>query len=179
MRLFIAIDLPEVIKEALQSVREHTLPVKWSPVGNYHITMFFIGETGEEQAESIRRRLHEVPPGSRLELQVAGLGAFPDTKRPRVIWAGITPKDPITDLHSRIQPVLRQAGAGFDDKPFHPHVTLARTRKRNGQISSFLEDRSEDYFGSFEATHFHLYNSELQQQGAIHHILDSYPIAGD
>src|SRR5580692_3355596 len=97
MRLFVALDLPEPVREALSEVTrrfQKICPgVRWLPLAGAHVTLKFIGEVPQERANSIREALRGVsqhlPPGP-VEMRFAGVGFFPNPRRPKVLWAGVS-----------------------------------------------------------------------------------------
>jgi 2'-5' RNA ligase len=97
MRLFVALDLPEPVREALSEVTrrfQKTCPeARWLPLAGAHVTLKFIGEVSTEKAESIREALRGVhqhlPPGP-IEMRFAGVGFFPNARPPKVLWAGVS-----------------------------------------------------------------------------------------
>jgi len=97
MRLFVALDLPEPVGEALSEVTRRFQKIcpeaRWLPLAGAHVTLKFIGEVSTEKAGSIRealRGVHEhLPPGP-IEMRFAGVGFFPNARRPKVLWAGVS-----------------------------------------------------------------------------------------
>jgi 2'-5' RNA ligase len=97
MRLFVALDLPEPVREALSEVTRRFQRIcaeaRWLPLAGAHVTLKFIGEVSTEKAESIREALHGVhqhmPPGP-IAMRFAGVGFFPNARRPKVLWAGVS-----------------------------------------------------------------------------------------
>ena len=97
MRLFVALDLPEPVREALSEVTRRFQKIcpeaRWLPLAGTHVTLKFIGEVSTEKAESIREALRGVhqhlPPGP-IEMRFAGVGFFPNARRPKVLWAGVS-----------------------------------------------------------------------------------------
>jgi 2'-5' RNA ligase len=97
VRLFVALDLPEPVREALSEVTRRFQKIcpeaRWLPLAGAHVTLKFIGEVSTEKAESIREALRGVhqhlPPGP-IEMRFAGVGFFPNAPRPKVLWAGVS-----------------------------------------------------------------------------------------
>src|ERR1051326_3665241 len=92
MRLFTAIDIPEEIKARLRALVDLLRPsakLAWSPVQNLHVTTKFIGEWPEAKLGQLQSALELVPRPGLIEIAVRGLGFFPNSRNPRVFWAGI------------------------------------------------------------------------------------------
>ncbi len=131
MRLFAAIDLPEEVKEILESATA----AFWAALPRarrvrraaFHVTLAFLGETEDGLVPAVARVLRaklEQEVGFRARL--AGLGTFPNAGRVRTVWVGLEPAARFVRLAEVVRDALDAAGASFDDKPFRPHVTLAR-----------------------------------------------------
>ncbi|MGC8972246.1 MAG: RNA 2',3'-cyclic phosphodiesterase [bacterium] len=130
MRVFIAIELPENIKEELDrlvtSLKHSISNVKWVEKENFHITLRFIGEIDEDKVLQIEKILDEV--GSRFspfEVELSGLGKFP-----HVLWVGIEKgSNTLKDIAYTIEGLLLREGFQPADKLFSPHITLGRVKK--------------------------------------------------
>jgi 2'-5' RNA ligase len=133
MRCFAAVELDERTMGALRRLRE-TLPrlrdVRWTTPEQWHVTLWFFGEVADSRvadvADAVSRAAATVP---RFPLLVAGVGGFPNDQRPRVAWLGVD--DPQRGCQGWIRaatPLLAPLGFRAEDRPFRPHVTLARAR---------------------------------------------------
>ncbi|MBI4439175.1 RNA 2',3'-cyclic phosphodiesterase [Candidatus Woesearchaeota archaeon] len=125
MRLFIAVDLPQNIQTELKKAQECLPKTSLSLPKEFHITLKFLGEVGEEKAETLRSTLRQARfRPDRAEL--SGIGMFPNERHIRVIWAGISPKESLTELHESIDLLIGREYP--DDHKFSPHITLARAK---------------------------------------------------
>ena len=167
MRLFVAIDIPAEIKDALRSFVARLRPaaqIGWSPVDNLHITTKFIGEWPEPRLDELKRALTLVPVKSAIDITVKGLGWFPNPRRPRVFWAGIEGGEPLRALARATELAVADFGVPIEERAYSPHLTLARIREAvplehlHKTIESFPAGCGFD-FGSFSATRFFLYLS--------------------
>ena len=110
---------------------------------------------------------------------VAGVGAFPQVRRPRVLWAGV--REGAESLH-RLQPKLESALSAFgvpsEDRSFHPHLTLGRVRRteRLGGLSAEIQKWRDVDFGPSSVSELVLMRSELRSTGAIHTPLERFPL---
>ncbi|MBI1755667.1 MAG: RNA 2',3'-cyclic phosphodiesterase [Fimbriimonas ginsengisoli] len=139
MRLFVAIELPDEVREALSAVRRLLAPTmgsgwKWVEPERCHVTLIFLGACSADQLASIRPPLHacaDATPSPRLEC--AGLGFFPARGLPRILWVGLDGDlAGLTALSDRLRGAIAPLAPSADLKPFHPHITLARARKKCG-----------------------------------------------
>lgn len=174
MRAFLAIDLPEqgkkIVAQLQQPLRKLS-GVKLTRPEQCHLTLKFLGEIDEPQAKSLRLALREIrqPP---FRLSLTRLGAFPDTRRPRVIWLGVSDS---TQLEALAQSVDRATSAIAQDKPFAAHLTLARIKDARGRLEpEVLGTLAPPY--AFDVTEFVLYKSSLTHQGAVHEILERFAL---
>jgi len=167
MRLFVAIDIPAEIKDALRCFVDRLRPtakIGWSPVDNLHITTKFIGEWAEPRLEEMKRALTSVPVKGAIDINVKGLGWFPNSRRPRVFWAGVEGGEPLRALARATGQAVAQLGVPIDERDYSPHLTLARIREAvplerlHQTIESFPAGCGFD-FGSFSARQFFLYLS--------------------
>ncbi len=137
MRLFVALNLPDReragIHRAAASLRESTLPVRWVPAENLHVTLAFLGEVDEGRVDPVGQALRWVgAQHAPLTLEVGGVGAFPTPRRPRVLWIGAEGGSALRALQRGVQAALEPLGFAPDERSFHPHVTLGRARRHAG-----------------------------------------------
>ena len=145
IRSFIAIELPEEVKRGLAKLRreleraEHTF-VKWVNPEGIHLTLKFLGNIPSKQVAELTKAVEEATRGiSPFNLEISGLGAFPNLKQPRVLWVGIGGEiGKLSSLQQNIDSALAPLGFTKEDRPFVPHLTLARIR----QGASPVERRS-------------------------------------
>jgi len=184
MRVFVAIDLDDEVRAKiarfLEGVRGFAPDVRWVHPESLHITLKFLGEQKPEQVASITERLQLVA-GKRAEIRFAGYGFFPTAKAPRVFWIGIQAGPELVELASGIDSALAELQIPREDRPFSPHLTLARggggsgspkLRKGDGPNSTFAELQkrlgamSALDFGTMTAREFFLYQSQLSPGGS-------------
>jgi 2'-5' RNA ligase len=167
IRAFVAVDLPDETKEKLSRAIEILRPinrgVRWVRPDGMHLTLKFLGDIPEEivrpMSSDLDAAASTIPP---LNLALAGLGAFPDTLRPRVVWVGLTGDiQGIKDLALYVDRACASHGIPMERRPFSPHITLGRLR-----MPSMLDLRVEPVNGGFEASEIVLYKSELSRGGA-------------
>ena len=136
IRAFIAVELPDEVTSGLHRLQAelksagHTF-VKWVAPGGIHLTLKFLGNVSSKKVAEITRAMEEAcHEGASFQLEIGGLGAFPDLKRPRVLWLGIGGDvDKLVALQQRIDAALGPLGFAQERRPFTPHLTLARLRE--------------------------------------------------
>ncbi len=149
MRLFTAIDIPADVKARLAALLDRLRPLadlRWIPAEKLHITTKFIGEWPEERLDELTRALAAIGGIAPVEIVIRGLGVLP-----RVLYARVEPNEALTALAEATE---RAVGIPAEDRPYRPHITLARTRKRVPRI-----DFEPATIGSFRASSFALYLS--------------------
>jgi len=196
MRIFIGIDLdPEVrghIARFLEGVQGFAPDAKWVRPESLHVTLKFVGEQAPERVEAITERLRRIE-HSVLEIRTVGYGFFPTAKAPRVFWIGIQGGTQLAALAESIDVAVAELGIPREDRPFSPHLTLARGgggrssgspkwRKGDGPNATFavLEKRlaamGELDFGAMTAREFILYQSQLSRGGSKYTRLQRFPL---
>ncbi len=182
LRAFLAFDVsPEVkknlmkVEEELKQTRADLKPVERE---NLHFTVKFLGEIPESMVEEVDRRVKALAL-RRLEVDVRGLGAFPDVRRPRVVWAGVAPHELASISSSGQQVIDALEGVGeTDERGFHAHITVARVRSpRNLEaLAAMLRDCSTREFGRTSITALKLKASTLTPSGPTYRDIKEYAL---
>ncbi len=188
MRVFVGLwppsDIVEVLVETQQAVRRR-LPgglLRWIAPDQVHVTLRFLGEVADARMDDLVRELRSaVSASTAFQLSLNGLGVFPATERPRVLWAGL--KGDLPALGS-LQQGVRRASEGFtvhsDDKPFHPHLTLARVGEtrhhERREIAAAMERVAPQLRASWVAGDVRLVRSELHASGPVYSTLVGIPL---
>jgi 2'-5' RNA ligase len=136
IRSFIAIELPEEVRQGLAKLRnglqrdEHRF-VKWVDPYGIHLTLKFLGNIPAGRVTEVTGAMEGATQGiSPFHLQISGLGAFPSIKQVRVFWVGIGGEmDKLSRLQQNIDSALGVLGFAREERPFVPHLTLARVRQ--------------------------------------------------
>lgn len=184
MRLFVAIDIPDAVREALaklsRELRSLCPDARWVRIEGAHITLKFIGEATPARAEQIYTALRLAHVSAPIHLVFSGLGFFPNARRPRVLWAGVSGEEQLRELAASIETQLDPLGIARETREFSPHITLARldSPKRLGALQSAVEKMGTPEFGRCSAREFRLYQSVLKRGGAEYTCLATYPISG-
>jgi 2'-5' RNA ligase len=167
-RLFVAADLPDDARDHLLAVRPVALPGTRLVEGlELHLTLHFLGEVEDDHLAAVRGALATVrcPP---FAVDLEGVGQFPPEGEARVLWAGVRPNPELADLHGAVAAALA-AAIGFrpEDRPYHPHVTLARldTIPPTGAVGGYLAEQAAFRLETVPISQFSLYSSTRTGQG--------------
>jgi len=134
LRLFTAILLDPPIRRAIREEADVLLAgtgrISRVTEENLHVTLKFIGDVRRDDLPALDEVLSDAGPLlTEGEIEIGGIGAFPDLRRPRVIWAGVSdPSGILTPVHARLNESLARFGAKREKKRFVPHVTVGRVR---------------------------------------------------
>ena len=173
MRLFLAVNLPDDVRDGVASATQRaraTHPgVAWVQPSLLHLTVKFIGERNAELVprvvDAARAAAAAVAP---FESALAGGGAFPNFRAPRVVWIGMANASPLVALAARLDAALVPLGIPAERRPFRPHLTLGRVRR------ALSPDEGEGLAREMRAlagrwplpiTHVDLMRSELSSAG--------------
>ena len=176
IRLFVAIPLPETVRDRLAGLAGGVRGARWNPPENMHLTLRFIGEVVEPDFADIAGLLSTIEaPAFPLRLQ--GVGQFGDRRRVRVLWAGVARSAALHALRDRIENLLQRTGIAPEGRRYNPHVTLARLKgTAPARVGPFLAAHGGFETPEFRAERFILYSSHLGQAGAIHTAEAEYPL---
>lgn len=175
-RLFVAVDLPSDHAAALQQLHDPDLPARWVPQEQYHVTLRFLGDVNEERTRRLRNELESIDLPA-FQLGGEGLDAFPSRRRPRVLVAHVNEEPGLMTLQQQIDHIATAMGFDEERNPFNPHVTFARLQKdATRDVRAYLNRHSTFKIEPFSAEEFLLYQSELGPDGAVHSVLQQYPL---
>ncbi len=192
LRAFIAIKLSEELKGHIGEVQAELKRrafgldgLGWVRPEGIHLTLRFLGDIVEEQVEALGAMLRDVAAGmTPFVLDARGIGTFPNSRMPRVIWLGLhgTPESmaALRRMQARIEDGV--AGLGFprESREFTAHLTLARVRDRKSgaALAKVLGANQDRAVGSFIAASVGLIKSELRPSGAVYTTLVEVPFGG-
>jgi RNA 2',3'-cyclic 3'-phosphodiesterase len=180
LRAFIAIDLPTPIQEAIEKQTARLRQalgdesIRWAPVINMHLTLKFIGNIANSHINFIRQLLARTAESHpQFDLQIGGLGSFPNSKRPRVLWTGIHAPADLVSLQKNIEAGAVRLGYEKEERPFSPHLTLGRVRQNLDpqelqKIRSTLDTIQLGNIGTARVDSIHLYKSDLRPEGSLY-----------
>jgi RNA 2',3'-cyclic 3'-phosphodiesterase len=180
MRTFIAVPLPKecqsILAQMQQSLRGHGAEVRWVAIPSIHLTLKFLGEVDPEVIPGLNTRLQEESKSvRRFQLRLFGLGCFPNTRNPRVVWCGIDGEtDSLLRLQQRVESACTRLGFAPENRPFQPHLTLGRVQGRRN-IEPLMDQIAAgfDLACGFHVDCFHIYKSTLKPKGAEYTVLNT------
>jgi 2'-5' RNA ligase len=180
-RTFIAIAVPEPVEQELARLQAELAPevagCHWPSTRPFHITLAFLGDVPDSDLNRICQTVTASTISlDRFEVEVHGLGAFPNASRPRVVWAGVTATNinALNELQQSIIGSLERIGQGPDDPRFHPHVTLGRikdSRQGNRKVQALIERWAGWSAGGFTVTDVFVMASILGRAGPRYEVL--------
>lgn len=177
MRAFFCIELDEALKARLdaitQALRRRTFArVSWVRAENLHITLRFLGEISAASVGDLKKVAEVAVEGlAPFEVKLDKLGAFPDLRRPRVLWVGSTEiSEGALKLHAALEKNLSLLGFEPEEKNYKPHVTLGRIKEIKKSEMEDLAQRLEQITFSYvaRAQSITLMESKLTPAGSIY-----------
>jgi 2'-5' RNA ligase len=177
-RLFVAIDLPEQVKEAVFCIAGRELAgARRVPREQLHLTLRFIGDADEAMFQAIKRGLSGIRRAP-FPLILKEVGHFPPGRHPRVLWVGMEESASLHGLQQEVEHALKGAGIPPEARGFSPHITIARLRETPPAEVAALEERERRFcVGPFPVEEFYLYSSILTRDGAVHKREAAYALA--
>ena len=185
MRLFVGVEINaqvvERIAECLDDLRRRVVQraprarISWVSPDRLHVTVRFIGEASDSQAREIARSLSPILPLDPFEAIFTGIGAFPPHGAPRVLWAGIgAGVEPFVALEREVTARLDACGIPSEERPYRPHVTIARVRDPAGlRARLLLEEFHDRALGASSVETITLFQSRLSPTGSVYVPLQS------
>lgn len=174
MRTFVAIEISNSeVKNAIKNFQNNfEIDAKSVDVEQLHFTLQFLGEISEEFARKVIESLQTIK-FSEFTINLKGVGTFPKPKFPRVVWIGTDVKggENLIKLAKKVESVLKPLGL-VSDKPFKPHITIFRIKKKIGDITKELNKERLTEFGIQEVSSIKLKKSELTSSGPIYSDLE-------
>lgn len=187
IRSFLAVDPPREIIDAIGMIQDRLRKniqgdIRWVRPQGIHLTLKFFGAISESDVANISRVVENTTSTiAPFTLGIKRVGAFPDVKRPRVLWLGMDGDvDTLILLQREVDAKLQKYGFEKEDRPFRPHLTLARIKDPRGLIglAKIFEKRENYEAGSFSAAGLNLFKSDLTPKGAVYTKLAYFPFGG-
>jgi 2'-5' RNA ligase len=174
LRLFVGINFPPELKLRLSLLCSGLPGAKWVDPGNFHLTLRFIGEIGEDVAADVDEALSRLR-ARRFTLQIAGTGVFGD--KPRSLWAGIERSSELVELRDKIEQALIRVGLPPEPRKFTPHITLARLRYPPlDKLRDFLTTHARFHPDPLRVGGFSLIASFQTKAGSVYEDQADYPL---
>ena len=187
MRLFIALELDEAVHEQLglliDQLRTDAAKIRWVDPGNIHLTLKFLGEVSDGDVRGVCEAAGEVAAGhGPAEFDVAGVGAFPNPRGARVIWAGVANgSESLTAAQRALEDRLAAAGFRPEGRRFSPHLTVGRVkgiRDRDALARRLAEYADWSADEPQYCDELVVFSSELRREGAIYTAVHRAPLSG-
>jgi 2'-5' RNA ligase len=185
MRLFVALIIPEAVRQNLAAMRRDFPAVasqlRWVPPQNFHVTLKFIGSVPSEKLPPIIEALRRVSLVDRVQLRIRGVGWLVNAKTGVMLFALVQDSKPLTALATAIDQQLERLGFTSENRTFMPHLTLVRASKdlpANFQtaLRELAEQHKQYDFGSVTPEKFHLMESKTLPAGPIYSKIQSFPL---
>lgn len=163
-RYFLAIPLPDPVKQRLAEVRPPKLPgVQLVRPDQMHVTLHFLGEMKPEDILLLKRVMEDVD-APRFDLSITGIGTFPSKGPPRIVWAGVQQQPLLEALQQELGESLQES-ISFqpEQRPYHPHITLARIKSpaRRHQLEDYFDHETTFSIPAVPIDRFVLYDSSF------------------
>lgn len=176
IRSFIAISLPDSVLHAIgkaqDSLERFGFDIRWVRKEGIHLTLKFLGDIEESDVERVGGAVKRAAVGTfPFTLKGAGVGVFPDLKRPRVVWAGLSGEtQPLFDLQKKLEAELAQIGFPEEERPFKGHLTMGRVKGRLDRLrfGDALKKVEGFEIEPFQAASVILFQSTLRSDGAVY-----------
>ena len=182
MRLFVAIDLEDAIRDEIRRfidiARGFAPQVRWVEPESLHVTLKFIGEQPDAKLDEVHKALSSISM-EEFQLRFRDCGFFPTPRAARVFWVGIEAERGLLELQMAVERALEKIAIPREKRAYSPHLTLAREgsgapRWRKGNhlnqrftpLQRYLAGNAAPEFGSMPAREFLLYRSQLSRQGS-------------
>lgn len=186
MRLFfatsIAPDAVRAVTELQKALRKRwgDPGIRWVSPDQLHYTLQFLGEIDDVLLPEVKEAASRALPGSmRFTLELSGIGGFPGHNAPRVIWVGATRGgNELGVLASRLGRELRYVGFELEERPFKPHLTLARVKGPSAEreAARLLETQQVGPVAVSAVDAFVLMQSTLSPRGSTYSVLGTFPL---
>ena len=189
LRVFIAIELPQQTLDALEKQTTRLRQtvgndiIRWAPAQNMHLTLKFIGDIATSHLDFLKQMLtREAASHPQFDMQIGGLGSFPNSRMPRVVWIGLHAPAGLTSLHKSIEAGAYRLGYEKEERAFSPHLTLGRARQNVNpaelsKVRAALDTIQLGNIGTARVDSVHLFKSDLQSGGSVYTKLFSAPLS--
>lgn len=177
MRLFVALDLPWMLKQRLAMLSGGLPGARWVPAENFHLTLRFIGETPAHRAEEIDLALSGLRARG-FSLLLAGIGVFNRGGKPNALWVGVEKNAQLDHLQTKIETALQRVGLEPERRRFAPHVTLARLDNvPEAKLAAYVQANNLFRADPVPVECFTLFSSRLGKEQSVYTAEVEYALA--
>ncbi len=168
MRLFVALTLPDTLRDQLAALAGGIPGARWTPPDNQHLTLRFIGEVQSWQAQEIDDALAALRTKP-FTLSVAGIGTFERDGRITTVWAQVERNERLMHLQQKIETALQRVGMPPERRRFVPHITLGKVdQAQDSRVVAWVHAHSLFRAEPVEMDHFTLYSSRLGKDFSVY-----------
>lgn len=184
IRAFIAVELPEALQQEVAGLqaafRSAGADVKWVEPQNLHLTLKFLGDIEEKQVAELKEALGPAISGEKsFSIELEGIGAFPTTRSPRVVWVGVSlGKEQLVKCAQVVEEACQRLGFPKEERPFSTHLTIGRVRSRD-RLAPFVKKLQVTEFRAStpaQVTRLILFQSILSSHGPTYTPLAETPL---
>lgn len=181
IRTFIAIELDEATRRAIGETQARlkrdraAMGVRWVAPDSIHITLKFLGDVAAARMDELHGAVACACTGvAPFALTLDGIGAFPNTRRPNVVWVGASGDVAIaSQLAEQIEDACEMLGYAREDRAFTPHLTLGRVKRDASPsdrqaLGKLIEQTQVGKLGTLAVTHINVMQSELHPGGSVY-----------
>jgi len=188
LRAFLASELPPDLQDTIHTATadlRSTLRgdlIRWVPAHNVHLTLKFLGDVSPSSLDLIKQMMQtEAAQYPAFDVQVEGLGCYPNPRRPRVLWVGLRAPGELASLQRAIDAAAARLGYESEERDFSPHLTIGRVRQNASStdlhdIRTALDEIHIGWLGTARVEAVHLFKSELRPEGSVYTRLFSAPL---
>lgn len=182
-RGFIAVEVPTLgpLAQVLQQLARSGADVKVVEGHHIHVTLKFLGDVPVSFVDKIEQGIKNAAKAVKpFEMNVRGVGAFPNNANPRVVWAGLEHAEPMSVIARRLEDEMHKLAFPRERRDFTPHITLARVRSLRGadRLAAVLGEHGMEQFGQVRVDKVLLMRSELAPKGPTYTIVRTVPLEG-
>ncbi len=184
IRTFVAIELSEALKAALREVQSDlagevpSRSIRWAQSNGIHLTLKFLGDTPQEKVAAVEEALAlAAAESSPFVVSLAGMGCFPNTRQPRVVWVGLQePSGALVRLQQAVETRVAPLGFPTEKRPFNSHLTLGRVQQYAARtdvrrIGEAVAASEVGVLGEMRAAAVSYIKSDLRPGGAVYSTL--------
>jgi 2'-5' RNA ligase len=185
IRTFLAVDLAKPVRAAVVDLQEELArggaDLKWTEPENLHVTLIFLGEVEDREVPRVCRIAQDIAAARpSFRLAVEGVGCFPNTRRPRIVWVGLgAGAAELVELHDALEPPLFELGYRREERRYTPHITLGRVKGdgHTDRLTADLAKHSNWQGGEMIVSELCVMSSELAREGPLYTVLGRAKLA--
>ena len=174
-RLFVGVPVPEKTSVSIMRQLPASLPGRQPPLTNWHFTLRFLGAAETVKRDRLIDELKAAPLGAAFPISFDGLGAFPNPRRAKVLWLGVSNgRERLEALAAKVETAARSSGFEPETRRFSAHLTLSRLR--SPEAVGDLLSKSRPVNAEMHVDHVILYSSVTGGPHSVYTILHAFPL---